>query len=62
MLNLAETEALSGDWQKGIKIASDLLELFDPDQIDFEEISIYGILISCYNNLNDKEKADCRTS
>jgi len=58
MLNLAETEALSGDWQKGIKIASDLLELFDPDQIDFEEISIYGILISCYNNLNDKENAE----
>lgn len=55
LLNLAETEALRGNYQKGIKIANELLDLYNYDQVDFSNIAIYGILIYIYNNIDDNK-------
>ncbi len=58
MLNLAETEALSGNYSQGIRIATELLDLFGQGGIDFSEVAVYGILIGCYKNLGDTISAE----
>ncbi|GEM_PF-1168952 len=56
-LNLAEVEAQLNNCPLGISIANELLDKYDPNKLFFSELSIYGLLISCYNNLGMSEEA-----
>ena len=57
MYNLAETESKLGNCQSGIRIASEVLDIYDPNLISFSEVALYGIIIGCYNNMGDALKA-----
>lgn len=57
LLNLAEVESQLGNCSVGLRIANDLLEMYDPNILFFSDLSIYGILIDCYNNMDMEEEA-----
>lgn len=58
LLNLAEVESQLGNCSVGLRIANDLLEMYEPNILFFSELSIYGLLIDCYYNMGMTEKAN----